>query len=322
MSGAYSDLSELAGLRFKAQDLNLFQHNRSRSQLTGLGVSPFKGRGVEFEEVRAYQHGDDIRSIDWRVTARRSKPHTKVFREERERPVLVVLDQCHSLFFGSHLNFKSVTAAQTAALLAWATLNHGDRIGGVVFNETIFSEIRPRRSKQNLMHLLKKISEHNQSLQARSVASPQTGHDGGSLARALRHARRVSHPGTHIVIISDFSQHNDETLRHFTRLSRHCEVMAIHVSDPMEAELPQPGRYDITNGVHRHTIETGAGTLRRDYRSLFEHHISHLKVQLGNLKIPLMSLSASQDTSEQLIRYFGASGRRPLSTYPSSGAGR
>lgn len=306
MSGAYSELKELVGLRFRARDLTLFKHNRSRSLLAGTGISPFKGRGVDFEEVRTYQHGDDIRSIDWRVTARRSKPHTKVFREERERPVLVLLDQSHSLFFGSRLNFKSVTAAETCALLAWATLNHGDRIGGVVFDEEQLSEIRPKRSKQTLMHLLKKISEHNQSLQARSIPASVSAANGGYLARALRHARRVSHPGTHIFVISDFTQHNKETLRHFTRLSRHCEIMAIHISDPMEADLPRPGRYDITNGLHQQTIETGSSSVRQRYRTEFEQQLARLKDQFTSLKIPFVSLGADQDTASQMTQHFGS----------------
>ena len=306
MSGAYSDLKELVGLRFKARDLALFKHNRSRSLLAGTGISPFKGRGVDFEEVRAYQHGDDIRSIDWRVTARRSKPHTKVFREERERPVLILLDQSHSLFFGSRLNFKSVTAVEACSLLAWATLNHGDRIGGVVFNEEQLSEIRPKRSKQTLMHLLKQACEHNQSLQAKSIPASIASASGGYLAKALRHARRVSHPGTHIFVISDFAQHNEETQRHFSRLSRHCEMMAVHVSDPMEAELPRPGRYDITNGVHRQTIETRAGKIRQKYRQQYEQHTSSLKEQFSSLKIPLIRLQTDLDTSAQLIEHFGS----------------
>ncbi|UYM16724.1 DUF58 domain-containing protein [Endozoicomonas euniceicola] len=310
MSGAYSDLKELVGLRFKARDLALFKHNRSRSLLAGTGISPFKGRGVDFEEVRAYQHGDDIRSIDWRVTARRSKPHTKVFREERERPVLILLDQSHSLFFGSRLNFKSVTAAEACSLLAWATLNHGDRIGGVVFNEESLSEIRPKRSKQTLMHLLKQASEHNQSLRAKSIPASLSSASGGYLAKALRHARRVSHPGSHIFVISDFAQHNEEALRHFSRLSRHCEMMAVHISDPMEAELPRPGRYDITNGVHRQTIETRAGKVRQNYRQQYEQHTSNLKEQFSSLKIPFIQLQTDLDTSAQLLEHFGSARSR------------
>lgn len=306
MSGAYSDLKELVGLRFKARDLALFKNNRSRSLLAGGGASPFKGRGVDFEEVRAYQHGDDIRSIDWRVTARRSKPHTKVFKEERERPVLILLDQSHSLFFGSRLNFKSVTAAETCALLAWATLNHGDRIGGVIFDEENLSEVRPKRSKQTLMHLLSKTSQHNLSLNAKSIPASIATSDGGYLAKALRHARRVSHPGTHIFVISDFTQHNEETLRHFTRLSRHCEMMAIQITDPLEAELPKPGRYDITNGVHRQTIETRSKNVRLKYQQQFEQQQLTLKEQFTSLKIPFIKLSADQDTATQLTDHFGS----------------
>ena len=220
--------------------------------------------------------------------------------------MLVLLDQSHSLFFGSRLNFKSVTAAETCALLAWATLNHGDRIGGVVFDEEQLSEIRPKRSKQTLMHLLKKTSEHNQALQARSIPASVSAANGGYLAKALRHARRVSHPGTHIFVVSDFAQHNEETLRHFTRLSRHCEMMAIHISDPMEANLPRPGRYDITNGLHQQTIETASSSVRHKYRTEYEQQLSTLKDQFTSLKIPFVSLGADQDTASQLALHFGS----------------
>ena len=226
MSGAYSNLKELVSLRFQAKNLSIFKQNQPRSLLAGGGFSPFKGRGVDFEEVRAYQHGDDIRSIDWRVTARRMKPHTKLFREERERPVLIILDQSSSLFFGSQLNFKSVTAAEAAALLAWATLNHNDRVGGVIFSQDSLSEIRPKRSKKTLMHLLSKMEHHNQALNAGTSTSS---FKDNYLCKALRHARRIALPGTSIFLISDFTAMNDEAYRHISRLSRHCELMAMQV---------------------------------------------------------------------------------------------
>ncbi|WP_034837857.1 DUF58 domain-containing protein [Endozoicomonas numazuensis] len=303
MSGAYSELKELVSLRFQARELAIFRQNHSRSLLAGSGYSPFKGRGVNFEEVRAYQPGDDIRSIDWRVTARRMKPHTKLFREERERPVLVLVDQSHSMFFGSQLNFKSVTAAEAGALLAWATLQHSDRIGGLIFDEQSLSEIRPKRSKKTLMHLLNKLEQHNKSLTAENMPHQQ---QDNYLSKALRHARRVAHPGTNVFVISDFHQLDEESFRHLSRLSRHCELMAIQVTDPLESELPRPGRYDITNGMHRKTIDTRSRDLRQKYRSQHHQFQTSLKDQLASIRVPLMELEAGQDTGSQLQAWFGS----------------
>ena len=304
MSGAYCSLSELVSLRLKARDLPLFRNTVSRSLMSGGARSPFKGRGVDFEEVRAYQFGDDIRSIDWRVTARRMKPHTKVFREERERPVMVLLDQSHSLFFGSQLNFKSVTAAEAAGIISWATLQHGDRIGGVLFNEESLTEVRPKRSNKSLMHLFSQTEKLNNSLSIDSMPSSQTK---GYLAKALRHARRVAHPGTHIFLISDFSDMDEETSQHLRNLSRHCQLMAIQVSDPLEQNLPAPDRYTVTNGMHRQTIDTRRSLLRQQFQQQSLTRNQWLADEFKRYRIPLLPLNAAQDTSEQLLALFGSS---------------
>lgn len=302
MSGAYCSLKELVNLRLKARDLPLFRHTVSRSLMTGGVRSPFKGRGIDFEEVRAYQFGDDIRNIDWRVTARRMKPHTKVFREERERPVMVLLDQSHSLFFGSQLNFKSVTAAEAAGIISWATLQHGDRIGGVLFNENTLTEIRPKRSNKSLMHLFSQTEKLNNDL---SINSMPIKASSGYLAKALRHARRVAHPGTHIFIISDFSDMSEETGRHLRNLSRHCQLMALQISDPMEQELPLPDRYTITNGLHRQTIDTRRHSLRQQFRQQRISRDEWLTDEFQRYRIPLLQLSTAEDTGDQLLASFG-----------------
>ncbi|OED41195.1 hypothetical protein ACH42_14530 [Endozoicomonas sp. (ex Bugula neritina AB1)] len=304
MSGAYCSLKDLVNLRLKARNLPLFRHTVSRSLMSGGARSPFKGRGVDFEEVRAYQFGDDIRSIDWRVTARRMKPHTKVFKEERERPVMVLMDQSHSLFFGSQLNFKSVTAAEAAGMISWATLQHGDRIGGVLFNENTLTEIRPKRSNKSLMHLFSQTEKLNNELSIRTMTSSTSK---GHLAKALRHARRVAHPGTHIFLISDFNDMDEETGRHLRNLSRHCQVMALQVSDPLEQELPAPDRYTITNGMHRQTIDTRHRSLRQQFNQQSVSRNQWLTDEFKRYRIPLLQLNAAEDTSEQLLALFGSS---------------
>ena len=303
MSGAYCSLQELVGLRFPARNLPLFRHTHSRALMSGGTRSPFKGRGVDFEEVRAYQFGDDIRTIDWRVTARRMKPHTKVFREERERPVMVLLDQSHSMFFGSQLNFKSVTAAEAAAMISWATLQHGDRIGGVIFNEQNLTEVRPKRANKSLMHLFSQTESMNRALSIDTMPGimPE-----GFFSRALRHARRVAHPGTHIFVVSDFSQMDDEASRNLRQLAKHCQAMAIQVIDPMEQELPLPDRYTITNGRHRHTIDTRQKQVREKFRRQYLAKDQQLTDELQQYRIPLLQLSTAESTSDQLLTLFGS----------------
>ena len=302
MSGAYCSLQELVNLRLKAKSLPLFKNTQSRSLMFGGARSPFKGRGVDFEEVRAYQFGDDIRTIDWRVTARRMKPHTKVFREERERPVMILLDQSHSLFFGSQLNFKSVTAAEATAMISWATLEHGDRIGGILFNEDTLTEIRPRRSNQSLMHLFGQTEQFNQKLSINSMpGQPPKGY----LAKALRRAKRVAHPGTHIFIISDFNNLDDEASQHLGQLARHSQLLAIQIFDPLEHELPPPNRYTVTNGTHLHTVDTRQKGLRQQFHQQNEQRNQWLANEFRRYRIPLLPLTTVSETSEQLLRHFG-----------------
>ena len=130
--GAFVTLEQLFDQRHVAKSIELDYQSRSRLGMSGSHISKHKGRGVDFEEFRAYQPGDDIRQIDWRVTARTGRPFTKVFREERERPVIIGIDQCHNMFFGSQVAFKSVVAAEAAAIICWTTVDNGDRVGGVV----------------------------------------------------------------------------------------------------------------------------------------------------------------------------------------------
>ncbi len=297
MSGAYCTLQGLVNLRLLARDLPLFRPGRSQQQMLGNARSPFKGRGIDFEEVRAYQFGDDIRTIDWRVTARRLKPHTKVFQEERERPVMIALDQSHTLFFGSRLNFKSVTAAEVAALIAWATLHHGDRIGGVIFNEHELHETRPRRSRKALMHWLNQTEQMNRKLQLAAIVSKDIG---AGLTRALRHIRRVAHPGTQIFLVSDFARVSDEAEQHLAHLARHNELLAIKVNDPLEQELPSPDYYRITDGMHNLTINTARPELRQQFHQHYERQHQQLQTLLTRYRIGLLPVSAAQPTVGQL----------------------
>jgi len=283
--GPYCTLSELIGLRLAARDLDLGRQRKVFSHLVGPHQSKFRGRGIEFEEVRTYQAGDDIRSIDWRVTARTGKPHTRLFREERERPVLLLVDQGLSMFFGSRTCCKSVTAAHAAALLAWAAVQHGDRVGGLVFAGSEHGQVRPRRSSGNVLHLLNQITAFNQRLNGR-LAPEVPGID-----HALEELRRITRPGSNIFLISDFHGLSEAALKHLHHLQQHNDIAAIRVYDPLEEELPPPGHYAITDGEQRLTLNTADAALRRGYRQHFQEKSATLEKIMTGLSIPLLPLS-------------------------------
>lgn len=298
-TGAYVALETLIGLRFPASQLQLTRRNRALSALTGPNKANFRGRGIDFEEVRSYQAGDDIRTIDWRVTARTGSAHTKVFREERERPVLLVVDQRGSQFFGSQHCFKSVLAAHLAGLLAWSALGNGDRVGGLIFNDSHHREVRPRRSRKTVLTILSQIEAFNRSL-------PLAGSDDHSLAAMLDNLRRIARPGTSIYLVSDFYGAEDPAVReHLFRLAQHSEITALACTDPLETRLPPAGRYAITDGQQRSELLTADRHLRHSYQQEQEQRMAALGTDLQRLGIPLLRASTAESPFLLLQHYFG-----------------
>src|SRR5580693_6400152 len=139
---AYAELDSLIALQFKSGGFTLRHNQPVRSLLFGRRASHVRGRGLDFEELRSYVAGDDVRSIDWRVTARMQKPYVRVYSEERDRPTVLVVDQRINMFFGSRVSMKSVVASEAAALAAWHVVQQGDRVGALVFNDEEIEEVR------------------------------------------------------------------------------------------------------------------------------------------------------------------------------------
>ena len=302
--GAYASLEALIALRFPARQLQLARRNRALSSLTGPNKSNFRGRGIDFEEVRSYQPGDDIRSIDWRVTARTGDAHTKLFREERERPVIVVIDQRPPMFFGSSHCFKSVLAAHLASLLGWAALGGGDRVGGLVFNGETHRELRPRRSRRTVLALLSQIATYNQALPLDRAVNED------SFAEMLAHRRRIARPGSNIYLVSDFHGATSEDARkHLFQLAQHTQVTALACRDPLEARLPRAGRYAVTDGTARSELNTADRSLRQRHTATVSEREASLHSQLLRLGIPLLQASTDAAPLSLLQTYYGQSRR-------------
>ena len=272
---------------------------RVSSLQTGAYVSHFRGRGMEFDESRPYQPGDDPRSIDWRVTARSTTAYTKLFREERERPVLVVADLRSNMHFATRGCFKSVNASRAAALLAWAAHHRGDRLGGIIFGDTTHRELKPRLGRRAALRFVHQLVEHP-DWQNRGIA-PGT----EALTQAMSSLRRVTRPGSLVVVVSDFIDFSRAAQSYLSSVSRHNEVLAVFLNDPLERKLPPPGRYRIVSSDSEMAIDTYSSAARHDYENEFAERQHALESFCQRHGVHLMSMSTDDDPVSTLQTALG-----------------
>ena len=284
-------LAGLLDMRHHLHDLQLFSRPGRRSPLIGLHHSKLRGRGVDFDRVRVYLPGDDVRNIDWRITARTGEPHTKLFHEERERPVFLVVEQSPTLFFGSSLCFKSVLAARVAALFGWAALEHGDRIGGLVFRHDDCKVVRPRRSRKSLLQLLGLLVEANHQLPQLPLEEAA---DSG-LALALRQARQILRPGSLLVLLCD-ERHLDAASEHqLGQLSGHCDLLLLPLSDPLDHALPVAGLLRFASDSSQCSLDSSDPAIRQAWREQAQARQSRWQQISRRLGALLLPLNTAQD---------------------------
>jgi len=296
--------STLIELNRDARQLPL--HSASiRAQFNGQYLSTFKGRGMEFDESRPYQPGDDIRAMDWRVTARTGKAHSKIFREERERPVLLWVDYRQPMFFGTQQHFKSVLAAKIAGLLAWSTAHHGDRLGGLIFSESSHIELRPARGKSASLHFIKQLAQH-----CAWQNTPHKSADIKSAADALGRLQRVSKPGSLIFLISDFRNMDDLSWSQISKLSRNADVILISIHDPLEQHLPPAGNYKISDGDKELNLNTYNKNQRHEYQQRFLKQQEQLQNSCRKMGMHYISISTADDTLSTLQQKLGTGIKR------------
>lgn len=306
--GIHVGLSELIDMRHRVREVQLFSTPAQRSPLVGLHHSKLRGRGVDFDHVRIYQPGDDVRSIDWRVTARTREPHTKLFHEERERPIFIMVEQSRRLFFGSSRQFKSSLAAQAASLFGWAALAHNDRVGGLVFGGAESHEVRPRRSSRSLLQLLNRLARANQAL-------PGPARDQHNLlGPALRRAREVLRPGSLAVLLCDERALDDSAEQQLGLLSRHCDLLLLPLHDPLDRQLPAAGLLHFSQQGARLQLDSDDAALRQAYQALAEQRWQRWQRLAQQLAVPLLPLSCAADPVQQLRDHL--QGRSPAGSPP------
>jgi uncharacterized protein (DUF58 family) len=299
----YVSLAQLMALEFKARDLSFLARQPQGSILAGNHTSRLRGRGLNFDELRRYQPGDDLRHLDWRASLRTGKPVVRTFTEERDRPALIVVDQRMSMFFGSQRSFKSAVAAELAALAAWMVFHAGDRVGGLVFNDQRIDSIAPLRSRKRVEALLSRVVQQNRALNA---GNPDA-EDEDQLDKALQRCLGVAGHDHLICIVSDFAGAGERTLQLMRQLSAHNDVIALQVYDPLALKLPNNGRLLVTQGELQVELAIEKRNVHQPLGDFLSGRLKDVATLLRRSQVPLMMISTAEDAHGQLRAELGKS---------------
>ncbi|NQY41789.1 MAG: DUF58 domain-containing protein [Legionellales bacterium] len=290
LRGTTATLSELISLEYVARTLPELTKAKISSSQFGGHVSKLKGRGIEFDEVRVYQAGDDIRRMDWRITAKTGKPHTKLFHDERDRPVYLLIDDRKGMHFGTKVAFKSLVSRQIASIVAWATVIHGDKVGAVITNGINSIELKPYVRKAGVLPLLKHLSKQDS----------ESGE--GELVDALIKLRHVSTPGSLIFIISDFVNLGKDFEKHLSRLKLHNEIVGCFIYDIFEKNPPPSGMYQVCNGKDYFTMDTSDRKFCNSYQKFFQDRLDSITGIFSKWNIPMLEFPTDEIVVNVLLR--------------------
>jgi uncharacterized protein (DUF58 family) len=294
-------IEQLLALKHHARGFSFLPRQPVHSLLAGRHASRLRGRGLNFEELRHYFEGDDTRTIDWLATARLGSPFVRVYSEERDRPVLLVVDQRSSMFFGSRCMMKSVAAAEVAALAAWRVTSLGDRVGAIVFGDSDIVAFKPLGRDDGVVRILSEIVRQNAAL---ATASPIKS-SARQLNEALRHAVRMATHDWLICLITDAYGEDEETTRLVTRLTAHNDVLAVYVHDPLEHDLPDVGAAVFSSGEAQIEVDSSSQSLRRRYSQERDEWRSRLASLSRQRAIPVLSVATDRDIATQLRELIG-----------------
>ena len=302
-ASVYVDLDELVRLQFKASGFSFLPRQPIHSILSGRHASKLRGRGLNFEELRNYFPGDDTRNIDWKVTARTREPHVRVYTEEKDRTVWLLIDQRVSMFFGSKQRMKSVVAAEVAAISAWRVLSAGDRVGAVVFNDSEISVVPPHRSRERVMQILKQVVEKNHALSSNPVLKP----DSGKLNEVLKKVGLLARHDCLICLVTDADGVDAETRKYISRISEHNDVLTAFIYDPLEKDMPAAGRLRFASDENQLEVDTSSRSLRTAFQNDFDKRLEWMQSASRKFAIPVLPLQTNKPVSEQLRDALGHS---------------
>ncbi len=294
--GIFVPLKTLVGLQAHSQRILPLVTKPLATANVGTRRSAFRGRGMDFAEVRQYEAGDDIRYMDWRVTARTGLPHTKLFEEERERPTWFLMDFSSSLFFGTRRCFKSVLAAKSAALLAWASLQAGHPVGAAIAHGSTSWSLSLKGRRQGVLMFLNALVAAQQ---------PPAANVSQGFEKAINSLSHKAKSGSLVFIISDFSEITEKSFGYLSRLAQRNAVYAIQVRDPLEVEPPKAGRYAVGDGDNQFVMDTGDVRFCRAYRHYFTAHQQKLTDFFKQHAIAYASLLTAEDNIAKALQQQG-----------------
>ncbi|WP_058241577.1 DUF58 domain-containing protein [Shimia marina] len=296
-------LSHLRGLAPAARAVSFLPRQPATSVLQGRHRSRIRGRGLDFEELRDYLPGDDVRAIDWKVTARAGKPYVRVYTEERDRPTLIVVDQRMSMFFGSVRNTKAVTAAECAAIAAHRVTAQGDRVGGIVFSDQDMVELRPGRGQAALTRMLTAVATANARLSATApTVTPMALND------VLKSVRKLAIRDHLVILISDFDAADAAdaaTERHLGTIAQHNDLVLAVVRDPTSAQLPEAGTITGTDGAKQAELNMSDAQMRSDVLALSADRLAQVRTWQNRIGLSVLSLSTAEETLPQVVQALG-----------------
>ncbi len=299
----YPDFNDLVSFKDRKSDLHHPSSRSVKSSVPGNHHSPFRGQGLEFDSVREYVPGDDIRNIDWRVTARTGSPHLKIFKEERERHIVICVDMNAGMRFGTRNTFKSVQAARAAALLGWHGIAFQDRISACLFGDVAggIQYFAPKRTKSSFCGLLKMLAE------------PPFEQHQTTLEDAVQHVGKAVQTGSLVYFISDFMD-IDKDFQHevaISRLNKRCDVVFIAINDPADKAIHPVGKIGLSAfGAEKIYVNTDSAAGRDAYAAKWLRNRRRLNEITSRLKIPMIELTTESDIRRDLAMGLKSIGKR------------
>lgn len=295
--GVYVTLDELLGLQERSRYMSESLSKVTKNMLQGNRPSKVNGRGGAFDQIRNYIAGDDVRNIDWNVTARMGKPFVRVFNEERETPLVILVDQSSDMFFATRKQMKSVVAAKIGAYLLWMAQNNKRPCGGVVFNDENQSVYRPRANRNYVYGVLEQLVGYNNKLSKSSHSAQRS----VTLTKSLAHLNQIISKDAFVVLISDFIQLDEEGLQLIERMSLRANVIATPVCDGMISALPEEGQFLARYANLEAELDFSSYTSREKISSKSQGRIENLQTQFAEIGVPNLVFSTYLDIEQQLL---------------------
>ncbi|MUK29043.1 DUF58 domain-containing protein [Aliivibrio fischeri] len=301
----YCDYTRLVKLKTNIDGFSFFPYLKTSRQLSGRHLSKYRGRGLNFDELRHYHLGDDIRNLDWKVTLRTGKPHVRSYTEEQDHNVILCVDQRSSLFFSSIDTMKSVIAAELASLCAWRVVKESDRVGFFLINDKNTEWMPPKRSQNDVLKYLKKLAAINQSLQVNTKEKHSL-----SFSNALHSLNRRNLKNSIIIIFSDWINISEEDVSLLKHLQKYNDVLSILISDPMDFSLTATSspKWVLSNGTHQINLEKRKDIIKANchLEKTYQNRCEALRQLMAIKRLPFMEVSTTGNHISQFTRLLRA----------------